>query len=191
MTRYDKSMWMLLKESKTTKMTMMDLISRLRMLECIVRTLADLQKKNLCHLDIKPSNILLNVDGAKWNQKDLVLTDFGLSGTIATAVGSAGTPGFGSPEQFTGKVHRQSDNYSLGKLVIMLLFNWNTAWEILARPVSDDEFVTDTQGLEFISRLLNVSPKYTNIFFLFCFRSNQMGSLTYAYAYHVKAYFLE
>jgi len=88
----------------------MDTITRLQMLECIVRALGDLQDRNLCHLDIKPSNILVNLTGTKWNG-DLVLTDFGLSGTVENATGRAGTPGFGSPEQFVGQVHKHSDNY--------------------------------------------------------------------------------
>jgi len=128
------------------------------MLECIIRTLGDLQAEHLCHLDVKPSNILVNLTGSKWNG-DLVLTDFGLSGTVKSAVESAGTPGFGSPEQFVGRVHQQSDNYGLGKLAILLIFPWNTAWELLAGSKNVDEAIKASDGYEFISQLLHVSFK--------------------------------
>jgi len=89
---------------------------------------------------------------------DLVLTDFGLSATVDSAIGSAGTPGFGSPEQFVGHVHKHSDNYGFGKLAILLIFPWNTAWELLARPRYDDQTKV-SHGYEFISKLLHVSRK--------------------------------
>ena len=153
MPQYDTSLWKLLKETKSVNVSIMDTLSRLQMLECIIRTLGDLQDRNLCHLDVKPSNILVNLNGSKWNG-DLVLTDFGLSGTVDSATGNAGTPGYGSPEQFVGHVHKFSDNYSLGKLAILLIFPWNTAWELLASLLAS---VKASRGYEFLSKLLHVS----------------------------------
>ena len=157
MTKYDKSLWVLLKELQSAKISVFDTLTRFQILECILRALKNLQDKGFCHLDLKPSNVLINVNGPKWNG-DLVLTDFGLSGTIESATGSAGTPGFGSPEQFVGQVHKHSDNYGLGKLALLLIFPWNTAWELLATPKNEvDVIARNTDGYEFISQLLHVS----------------------------------
>ena len=154
---YAKSLWALLKESRSYPMTIMDTLQRLQMLESIIKTLGDLQDRNLCHLDIKPSNILINLtENGQWNG-DLVLTDFGLSGTVDSATGRAGTPGFGSPEQFVDHVHKHSDNYGLGKLAVLLIFAWNHAWELLAQPKDLQEAIKDSEGYEFISQLLHVS----------------------------------
>ena len=157
MTKYDKSLWVFLKDLRSAEISALDTLTRFQILECILRALKDLQDKGFCHLDLKPSNILINVNGPKWNG-DLVLTDFGLSGTIESATGNAGTPGFGSPEQFVGKVHKHSDNYSLGKLALLLIFRWNAAWEILATPKNNTELIAQsTDGYKFISQLLHVS----------------------------------
>jgi len=64
---YDTSLWKLLKESQSDTVSIMDTLSRLQMLECIARTLAYLQDGNLCHLDVKPSNVLVNLAGSNWN----------------------------------------------------------------------------------------------------------------------------
>ena len=134
------------------------------MLERIAYAITSIQSKKYCHLDIKPSNILINLDkDGKWNNFDLVLTDFGLSGTIA-ALGQCGTPGFGSPEQFMGKVHLKSDNYSFGRLVIIVLFSWDIAWDLLSKPITKEDLENENvQTFHFynsISKLLDVSRNY-------------------------------
>jgi len=94
--------------------------------------LAAVHKQNLVHRDIKPTNIMVNLD-----EEDTVtakIIDLGLAkavneasadSAISVAGGFAGTPKFASPEQFVGVgVDIRSDLYSLGV----------TLWEMLAGP---------------------------------------------------------
>jgi len=92
------------------------------------------------HLDLKPSNVLLKTrpDGS-WNGKDCVITDFGVGGRNDQIKGNAGTPGFASPEQMVGPGEKKSDNYSFGKIMVMIFSEWQTAWNILFQPITDSE----------------------------------------------------
>ena len=136
MDRYSISLWNYLKKFKSDSGRGLVLYGRILMLEKIADAIKAIQSKKYCHLDIKPSNILINLnEDGKWNYWDLVLADFGLSGSIDTALGLCGTPGFGSPEQFMGKVHLKSDNYSFGRLAIIVLFPWDIAWDLLSKPI--------------------------------------------------------
>ena len=160
MDRYSISLWNYLKQFKNEKENELTIDDRMEMLEKIIDAVLAIQTKNYCHLDLKPSNILINLDDdGKWNE-DLVLTDFGLSGTIDTAAGQCGTPGFGSPEQFLGKVHPKSDNYALAKVAVIILFPWNVAWDLLSKPVSnlqlENENVQELQFYKSIVHLLHV-----------------------------------
>ena len=135
MDRYSISLWNYLKKFKSDSGEKLDMDDRRAILEKIADAINAIQAKNYCHLDIKPSNILINLEeDGEWCY-DLVLTDFGLSGSIDTALGQCGTPGFGSPEQFMGKVHLKSDNYSFGRLAIIVLFPWDIAWDLLSKPI--------------------------------------------------------
>ena len=119
MDRYSISLWNYLKKFKSDSGEEFHIYERSSILKKIAAVIIAIQSKKYCHLDIKPSNILINLDeDGKYlvNYHDLVLTDFGLSGSIDTALGQCGTPGFGSPEQFMGKVHLKSDNYAFGKI---------------------------------------------------------------------------
>ena len=138
---------------------------------------------------VKPSNILLNYDKSIgsalkktisknkssqthgnfpiWNPKhqdNLVLADFGLSGDLTTCSKNAGTPGFGSPEQMIGKVHQKSDLYALGKLAILILFDWNVAWSLIASPKTKSELKAEkihgTKLQKIIADLLQVKNTF-------------------------------
>lgn len=88
------------------------------------------------HLDLKPSNILLNTksDGS-WNKTDLVISDFGTCAYVDKISAKSGTPGFTPAEQILGEPHRNSDIYSLGKLIIFILADWTSAWNFISEPV--------------------------------------------------------
>ena len=127
--------------------------------------LTEIQSRGFRHLDIKPANILINTkNGEKngvWNEKDLVIIDFGVGGRDDQKTGLAGTPGFSSPEQLIGNSHRKSDNYAFGKLMIMIFYDWSTAWIVMYQPVKDSDKSRSHRRIHrLIKLLLNVSLVY-------------------------------
>lgn len=174
---YDCSLSLYLKQ-KSEKVLVEE---RIEMLTKIISAVQFIQAQGYCHLDIKPSNVLLNIRQTKWNKEDIVLTDFGLAtkftkpskATRTKAISSSGTPGFGSPEQFIGKVYEKTDNFSLGKLIVMILCRWETAWNLLAQPISPDSTAQPIpQNFQrIISFLLQVYTRY----FYWCQSINYSG----------------
>jgi serine/threonine protein kinase len=76
-------------------------------------------QKNIIHRDIKPENILFNGKG------EALLADFGLATMLATAsvkyVTNAGTPRYMAPEQYQGRISKETDQYALGCIAYELL----------------------------------------------------------------------
>jgi HD-like signal output (HDOD) protein len=77
-------------------------------------------QQNVVHLDIKPSNFLIDEDGT------LLLTDFGLARTLGQsrpeAANAFGTPAYMAPEQIKREASDQrSDIYSLGASLYHLM----------------------------------------------------------------------
>jgi len=90
----------------------------------LAEALAYAHSQKVIHRDVKPSNIIVDMDGKPH------IMDFGLakqldSGTKFTQTGSAiGTPAYMSPEQAAGESHRldhRSDVYSLGAVLYELV----------------------------------------------------------------------
>ena len=64
--------------------------------------------------------------------KELVLVDFGIGNIKNQLYGSCGTPGFNAPEQYSGEPQGQAvDIFSLGKNLILILFEWKIGWNLL------------------------------------------------------------
>src|SRR5439155_11535586 len=84
------------------------------LLDRVVSAVAAVHAAGVLHRDIKPSNILVDAQGQAW------LSDFGLArlaqGSRLTTTGlGLGTPGYMSPEQWSGEdVDFRSDIFSLG-----------------------------------------------------------------------------
>ena len=158
MKEYDCTLWSLLKLDTTCPVP---ISTRLNLLKTIVETVIFIQSKNFCHLDLKPGNIFLNKNpNGTWNGHDLVVADFGLSTAFNELKGQAGTPGFGAPEQFLGKPSRKSDNFAMGKMAVLILFKWQTGWNLLASPLTPTtpDYINHLpQVRRIISELLNVS----------------------------------
>lgn len=116
----------------------------LKLLRGVVQTLDALNKENIHHGDINPSNVLLCKSG---NSLQTLVIDCGIVGPGALA--------YAAPERFQGKpASTQSDLYSLG----MLLFRWIAGVDLLE---SDDYNNLAAQalaieGLDISSRLYDL-----------------------------------
>jgi serine/threonine protein kinase/WD40 repeat protein/Flp pilus assembly protein TadD len=109
----------------------------------VAEALAYAHKQGVLHRDVKPSNLLLDTQGAVW------VTDFGLAKAEGadelTHTGDVvGTVRFMAPERFEGRSLPQSDVYALGL----------TLYEVLTlRPAFDD-----VNRAKLIERVLHESP---------------------------------
>lgn len=79
----------------------------------VLRAVAHAHHNNVCHLDLKPSNIMID------NNKQVKVLDFGISHSAENKIENIkrrmGTPIYMSPEQVTmSQITRHSDIYSLG-----------------------------------------------------------------------------
>lgn len=102
------------------------------LLEKTARAVEHIHANGLLHLDLKPSNILLDgPEGAGWDQLVPKVSDFGLSlshedmATPETSLnGPRGTPPYMAPEQtdeHRGKIGPATDVYALGAVLYELL----------------------------------------------------------------------
>ncbi len=92
----------------------------LRFIRDVLAALTYAHAQNVIHLDVKPSNILINGEKA-------LLTDFGFAKDLALASitqqgMSLGTPNYMAPEQFTGeRSDPRSDLYAVGAVLYHML----------------------------------------------------------------------
>ena len=120
MERYPQSLWNLLES------TNFGLKERLDMAIKLTKELMIANGAHVIHRDLKPTNIMVDAE------KGLALVDFGIGNFFNNLKGSGGTPGFNAPEQFYGgRQSRLVDIFSLGKNLILILFEWKIGWHIL------------------------------------------------------------
>lgn len=110
------------------------------------RALSHAHEQGIIHRDVKPGNILVDVEG------HIQVTDFGLAKEVKTRRNmthsgvTVGTPHYMSPEQARGasrKVDQRSDVYSLGAVLYELLtgrppFDGETPVEVVLKVVQDE-----------------------------------------------------
>ena len=98
----------------------------------VARAVDQVHKAGMLHLDIKPSNILLDgLPDGPWDQVTPMLADFGIAragddprATATGLIGVRGTPSFMAPEQVAGDralIGPRSDVYALGATLYSLL----------------------------------------------------------------------
>ena len=134
MERYPQNLWKLLESNN------FGLKERLEIAIKLTKELKIVHDGHVVHRDLKPTNIMIDA------KMELALVDFGI-GYISTVLlkGSCGTPGFNAPEQFSGEEQETSvDIFSLGKNLILILFEWKIGWHLLW---SAEEW-TKSQNLE-------------------------------------------
>ena len=100
------------------------------------------REEQVRHYDLKAMNIFVDVE--QNDVKELVIADFGIGNDGLREGGGivdhhCGTPGVGSPEQFTTLAWRESDIFSLGKLSVQIVFPWETFWGIMGTPVDQSK----------------------------------------------------
>jgi len=94
--------------------------SSVKLVQDVLAALEYAHAHGVIHLDVKPSNILVNGDKA-------LLTDFGFAKDLALAAitlqgTSLGTPNYMAPEQFTGQRRDpRSDLYAVGAVLYHML----------------------------------------------------------------------
>ena len=87
-----------------------------------------LKERSLIHRDLKPSNVIVD-------QGHTILLDFGIGTSDHVIDGSCGTAGFNAPENFAcGKQWVQSDWFSLGKVLVLIIFEWRVGWQLIWNP---------------------------------------------------------
>ena len=156
MHKYDCNLWEFLKRKKIEDF---GLQKRIKLAIKVVEELSKAHKTKIVHRDIKPSNIMLD------SNLDPVLIDFGIGESIGFLKGSVGTPGFTAPEQISGGEQSYPvDIYSLGKLLVIILFEWRVGWSLLyspKKPIESKKLDTLADVLDMISRMLQVKIIYT------------------------------
>ena len=126
--------------------------------------------REVAHFDLKPGNIFLDV-GKDDLKPRVKVADFGIA-RRGMAQHKVGTAGFGSPEQFAANAGAESDIFSVGKVAILVIFEWDLAWHILWNPVDKkdaERFFKMHNILEelhvLIRSMLEVKQKLKNLAF--------------------------
>ena len=120
MERYPQSLWKFLESNN------FGLKERFEIAIKLTKRLRIAHDSAIAHRDLKPTNIMVDA------KNELVLVDFGIGNTPSFLQGSCGTPGFNAPEQFSGEEqHSDVDIFSLGKNLILILFEWKIGWHLL------------------------------------------------------------
>ncbi|HEY9750347.1 MAG TPA: serine/threonine-protein kinase, partial [Allocoleopsis sp.] len=90
----------------------------------ILAGLVHAHERRIVHCDIKPENILLNIQAQGWTAR---ISDFGiarLSQELGPALGNTGSPAYMAPERFYGQYSPSSDLYAVGILFFELLLGY-------------------------------------------------------------------
>ena len=153
MERYPHSLWNYLESNN------FGLRERLNIVIKLTKELKIAHDGRVAHRDLKPTNIMVDA------KKELVLVDFGIGNNHSGLEGSCGTPGFNAPEQFSGVGQDSSvDIFSLGKNLILILFEWKTGWHLLWSSEKliksqklEHKLAKLSDLLEFIPRMMQVN----------------------------------
>ncbi len=126
--KYDSTLFKFLESDKKLEIT-----KGITILTKVAEGVKAQHQKRVRHMDLKGQNIFVDVEQGKI--KELVIADFGIGKWAGSVTHHFGTPGCGSPEQFTSEAMKKSDIFSLGKLSLQIIFPMDTFWGIMGSPV--------------------------------------------------------
>jgi serine/threonine protein kinase len=112
------------------KSSALEIKTALKYFKQILSALAFAHQKSVIHRDIRPSNILINLDN------EVKIADFGTSTLLQEkqfATTKIGSPPYMAPEQFEGKAVFASDIYSAGSLFYEMVTGFPPI--VLANPM--------------------------------------------------------
>ena len=142
MERYPQNLWKLLESNN------FGLKERLELAMKLTEELKIVHDGLVVHRDLKPTNVMVDA------KKELTLVDFGIGNNYVGLKGSCGTPGFNAPEQFSGEEQREPvDIFSLGKNLILILFEWKIGWNLL---LSSKEWILSQKLEQKLAALYNL-----------------------------------
>lgn len=97
-------------------------LQSLKLVAEVLQGLDHAHSRGIVHCDIKPENILLNVEPSGWIAR---ISDFGIARldreSLSQDFGNTGSPAYMAPERFYGQYSPTSDLYSVGILLFELL----------------------------------------------------------------------
>jgi len=136
------------------KTNILGLKTSLKYFKQILSALAFAHQKSVIHRDIRPSNILINMDD------DVKIADFGTSTLLQEkqyATTKIGSPPYMAPEQFEGKAVFASDIYSAGCLFYEMVTGFPPI--VLANPMEIYKRAKAGQLAPLIQKTPSVSPE--------------------------------
>ena len=136
------------------KSSALEIKTALRYFKQILSALAFAHQKSVIHRDIRPSNILINLDN------DVKIADFGTSTLLQEkqfATTKIGSPPYMAPEQFEGKAVFASDIYSAGSLFYEMVTGFPPI--VLANPMEIYKRAKAAQFTPLAQKNPQVSPE--------------------------------
>ena len=141
-------------EKVLDKSNSLGLKSALKYFRQILSALAFAHQKSVIHRDIRPSNILINLED------DVKIADFGTSTLLQEkqfATTKIGSPPYMAPEQFEGKAVFASDIYSAGCLFYEMVSGFPPI--VLANPMEIYKRAKAGQLTPLVQKTPSVSPE--------------------------------
>lgn len=122
---------------------------RLKLIIDILQGLDHAHSRGIIHCDIKPENILLNLQPTGWIAR---ISDFGIAHLNqevgGQGLGNTGSPAYMAPERFYGQYPLNSDLYAVGILLFELLLGYRpfsgTPGELMSAHLNCPVKIPDT-----------------------------------------------
>jgi serine/threonine protein kinase len=141
---------------------------RLKLVVDILQGLDHAHSRGIVHCDIKPENILLNLQPSGWTAR---ISDFGIAHLNqeieGQGLGNTGSPAYMAPERFYGQYPLNSDLYAVGIILFELLVGKRpfsgTPGELMSahlnRPVSIPETIPEAWRSIILTSLQKLSAR--------------------------------